>query len=92
MFWNRAFGWKPPSYAHLPLIMNADGTKLSKRQDDIRLDFFRSRGFYPEAITALLCLVGGGFVPSIDIQQKLQSLPELIKSVNHLQYIQYIVF
>jgi len=56
--------------------MNSDGTKLSKRQDDIRLEYFRNQGFYPEAIISLLCLVGGGF-PSNDIQQKLLSLDEL---------------
>lgn len=78
----KAFGWHPPRFAHLPLITNADGTKLSKRQDDIRLDYFRSQGFYPEAIIGLLCLVGGGFSSSIDIQQNLHSLPELAKSFN----------
>lgn len=56
--------------------MNADGTKLSKRQDDIRLEYFRSSGYYPEAIVALLSLVGGGF-PSADVQQTLYSLDEL---------------
>ncbi len=71
-------------FAHLPLIMNKDGTKLSKRQDDIRLDHFRSRDFYPESIISLLCLVGGGFSSSVDIQQNLHTLPELAKSVRDL--------
>jgi glutamyl-tRNA synthetase len=65
----------------LPLLLNSDGTKLSKRQDDIRLEYFRKQGFYPEAIIGLLCLVGGGFSSSIDIQQNLYSLSELAKSV-----------
>ncbi|XP_046441658.1 probable glutamate--tRNA ligase, mitochondrial [Daphnia pulex] len=77
-----AFGWTPPSFAHLPLILNPDGTKLSKRQDDIRLEYFRKQGFYPEAIIGLLCLVGGGFSPSIDIQKNLHSLSELAKAFN----------
>jgi len=72
----KAFKWTPPKFAHLPLIMNSDGTKLSKRQDDIRLEYFRTKGFFPEAIASLLCLVGGGF-PATDIQQKLSSLKEL---------------
>lgn len=63
--------------------MNSDGTKLSKRQDDIRLDFFRTQGFYPEAIVGLLSLVGGGFLSSIDIQQSLYSLTDLSKSVKN---------
>jgi glutamyl-tRNA synthetase len=61
--------------------LNPDGTKLSKRQDDIRLEYFRKQGFYPEAIIGLLCLVGGGFSPYIDIQQNLHSLSELAKAV-----------
>ena len=61
--------------------MNADGTKLSKRQDDIRLDYFRSKGFFPEAIIALLILIGGGFTPSLNIQQKVHPISVLGKSV-----------
>ena len=60
--------------------MNSDGTKLSKRQDDIRLEYFRSRGFYPEAIISLLCLAGGGF-PSAYIQQDLVNLDKLSELV-----------
>lgn len=66
--------------------MNSDGTKLSKRQDDIRLEYFRSKGYYPEAIIGLLCLVGGGF-PSADMQQKLftlDQLPQLVKLFSSL--------
>ena len=36
-----ALGWSPPSFAHLPLIMNADGTKLSKRQGDVHVESYR---------------------------------------------------
>ena len=77
----RAFGWKAPKFAHLPLIVNSDGTKLSKRQDDIRLEHFRSNGFYPEAVTSLLCLAGGGF-SSNDIQNQLVPISELSKMVS----------
>lgn len=38
---NRAFGWQPPTYAHLPLILNPDGTKLSKRHDHANVDYYR---------------------------------------------------
>lgn len=37
----RAFGWQPPQFGHLPLLVNADGTKLSKRQGDIGIKSFR---------------------------------------------------
>lgn len=60
--------------------MNANGTKLSKRQDDIRLEYFQKRGFYPESVISLLCLVGGGFQAS-DIQLNLLSLDQLAQLV-----------
>jgi glutamyl/glutaminyl-tRNA synthetase len=40
----RAFGWEPPHFAHLPLLCNPDGSKLSKRQGDAFVDFYRVRG------------------------------------------------
>ena len=39
-----ALGWDPPQFAHLPLIMNSDGTKLSKRQGDVHVENYR-QGF-----------------------------------------------
>lgn len=39
--WNSAFGWKPPEFAHLPLVLNPDGTKLSKRHDHANVDYYR---------------------------------------------------
>ncbi|KOB76231.1 Uncharacterized protein OBRU01_04972 [Operophtera brumata] len=40
----RAFGWTPPQFGHLPLIVNADGTKLSKRQSDVKVEDYRNKG------------------------------------------------
>ena len=40
-----ALGWDPPQFAHLPLIMNSDGTKLSKRQGDVHVENYR-QGFH----------------------------------------------
>ncbi|KAF2366699.1 Glutamate-tRNA ligase bacterial/mitochondrial [Trinorchestia longiramus] len=37
----QALGWSPPSYAHLPLLLNTDGSKLSKRQDNLRVEQLR---------------------------------------------------
>jgi len=53
--------WKPPEYAHLPLLLNSDKTKLSKRQEDLRIDSLREKGYYAEAIINFLALSGGGF-------------------------------
>lgn len=54
-------GWEPPRFWHLPLLLNKDGTKLSKRRDDIRVEKIREQGFSPEAVLNLLVLAGGGF-------------------------------
>ena len=56
-----AFGWKPPQFGHLPLVMNADGTKLSKRQGDVHLEEYMANGYYPDAISNFITLSGGGF-------------------------------
>lgn len=53
-----AFGLTPPVYGHLPLILNSDGSKLSKRADDIRLDNMRKQGYLPETIVNYLARMG----------------------------------
>ena len=55
-----AFGWQAPRYAHLPLMCNADGSKISKRQNDADVMSYRARGYVPEAVLAYLATVGGG--------------------------------
>jgi len=54
----RAFGVPPPQYAHLPLILNPDGTKMSKRDRGASLASYQEEGFLPEAVTNYLCLLG----------------------------------
>ena len=41
----KAFGWTPPKFGHLPLIINSDGTKLSKRQGDVHVEHYRVDNF-----------------------------------------------
>lgn len=57
----RAFEWTPPLYGHLPLLLNADGTKLSKRQNDIRISHYRESGIFPLALINFIVNSGGGF-------------------------------
>ncbi|XP_073948559.1 putative glutamate--tRNA ligase, mitochondrial isoform X2 [Choristoneura fumiferana] len=73
----RAFGWKPPLFGHLPLIVNADGTKLSKRQKDVKVEDYRLKGVFPLALVNYITLAGGGFdhVPGAGIM--LKSMDEL---------------
>lgn len=57
----RALGWTPPQFGHLPLIMNPDGSKLSKRQNDIKLEYYRNKGIFPQALINYVTQAGGGF-------------------------------
>ena len=54
----RAFGWEPPAMAHVPLLRNADKTKISKRKNPTSLLWYRSQGFLPEALLNFLALQG----------------------------------
>ena len=54
----RAFGVPPPHYAHIPLILNADGSKMSKRDCGASLTTYLDEGFLPEAVNNYLCLLG----------------------------------
>jgi len=54
----RAFGVEPPKYAHIPLILNADGSKMSKRDRGASLTTYGDEGFLPEAVNNYLCLLG----------------------------------
>ena len=53
-----AFGWEPPAFAHLPMILGPDRSKLSKRHGDTSVLEFRERGFLPEALFNFLALLG----------------------------------
>ncbi len=54
----RAFGVEPPKYAHIPLILNIDGTKMSKRDKGASLASYQEDGFLAEALNNYLCLLG----------------------------------
>ena len=41
----RAFGWEPPVFAHLPLLLNPDRSKLSKRQGDVAVEDYKKKGY-----------------------------------------------
>jgi glutamyl-tRNA synthetase len=54
----RAFGVEPPKYAHIPLILNIDGTKMSKRDKGASLMTYVEEGYLPAALVNYLCLLG----------------------------------
>jgi glutamyl-tRNA synthetase len=53
-----AFGWDPPVFCHLPLLRNADRSKISKRKNPVSLNYYRRAGFLPEALLNYLALMG----------------------------------
>ncbi|KAM9583743.1 nondiscriminating glutamyl-tRNA synthetase EARS2, mitochondrial [Trichechus inunguis] len=70
----QALGWQPPHFAHLPLLLNRDGSKLSKRQGDIFVEHFSTAGFLPDALLDIITNCGSGFAEN----QMGRTLPELI--------------
>ncbi len=53
-----AFGAKPPLYAHIPLILNPNGSKMSKRDKGASIADYKEQGYLPEALRNYLCLLG----------------------------------
>ena len=54
----KAFEWKMPEFAHIPLILNPDKSKLSKRQGDVAVEDYRAKGYLPEAMINFIVLLG----------------------------------
>ncbi len=72
----RAFGWENamPKFAHLPLLLNPDRSKLSKRQGDVAVENFRDKGYLPDALINFVALLGWN--PSAT--EEIYSMDELI--------------
>jgi len=72
----KAFGWEPPIFAHLPLILNPDCSKLSKRQGDVAVEDYISKGYDKEELINFVAFLGwnpGG-------TKEIYSMPELIEA------------
>ncbi|MCA9756520.1 MAG: glutamate--tRNA ligase [Candidatus Eisenbacteria bacterium] len=54
----RYLGFEPPRLAHLPLLLNSDRSKLSKRQGDVAVEDYRDKSFYPEALLNFVAFLG----------------------------------
>ena len=53
-----SFEWERPIFAHLPLLLNPDRSKLSKRQGDVAVEDYRDKGFLKEALINFVALLG----------------------------------
>lgn len=54
----KMFNWDIPAFAHLPLLLNADRSKLSKRQGDVAVEDYRDKGILPQALVNFVALLG----------------------------------
>ncbi len=69
------FGWEIPMFAHLPLLLNPDKSKLSKRQGDVAVEDYIKKGYLKEAIINFVALLGWN--PGEGSTQEIFSLEEL---------------
>jgi glutamyl-tRNA synthetase len=72
----RAFGYDPPQYAHMSLIVAANRAKLSKRRGAISILEYREMGYLPEALFNFLVLMGW----SLDDKTEIMSRPQMIEN------------
>jgi len=71
----RALGYDVPRFAHLPLILNADRSKMSKRKTQTAVDAYIKEGFIQEALVNYLALLGW----STGTEEEVLSLDELVE-------------
>ena len=95
----KAFGAEPPKYAHIPLILNSDGSKMSKRDEGASLMAYPEMGYLPEALINQLVLLGwtpGDNKEIVSVEEIIRSfdLPQVHRSnarfdMNKLKSINY---
>lgn len=73
----RALGWDVPKMAHVPLILNKDKSKLSKRQGDVAVEDYLKKGYLKEALINFIALLGWN--PGEGEEQEFFTMDELIK-------------
>lgn len=71
----RFFGWRLPIFAHLPLLLNPDKSKLSKRQGDVAVEDYRQKGYLKEALVNFVAFLGW----NPGDEREVFSLEELVK-------------
>ncbi len=74
-----AFGWTPPTFMHMPLLLGKDGKKLSKRRNPTSIFFYRDSGYLPEALLNFLTLMGY----SMPGDKEIYSFEEIIREFDH---------
>jgi len=79
----QAFKWSIPEFAHVPLLLNPDHSKLSKRQGDVAVEDYLAQGYLPQTLINFLALLGW----NPGTEQEVFSLKQLIKefSIKRIQ-------
>ena len=54
----QSLGWSPPEFGHLPLLLNSDKSKLSKRKNDVSVESYIKKGYTKESLINFLSLLG----------------------------------
>jgi glutamyl-tRNA synthetase len=73
-----AFGWEAPKFAHLPLLLNDDKSKLSKRNGSVSVEEFRANGYFKDAFVNFVALLGW----NQSGEQEIYTMEELISGFN----------
>ena len=82
-----AFGWKPPTYAHVGLLQDGDNQKLSKRIGSDSIGSYRQSGIFPETLVNFLALLGwshkltSDFLRMQDLIQNVGAAPPRLRRV-----------
>ena len=71
----KAFGWQEPNWYHMPLLRNADKTKISKRKNPVSLNYYRQEGYLKEGMLNFLALMGW----SMEGEKEIFTLDEMVK-------------
>lgn len=75
-----AFGWEIPNMAHVPLLLNTDKSKLSKRQGDVAVEDFIKKGYLKEALINFVALLGWHPSEKDGVSKEIFSMKELIEN------------
>ncbi|KAI1094597.1 hypothetical protein F5B19DRAFT_443958 [Rostrohypoxylon terebratum] len=78
----RAFGWEVPVFAHVGLLMDKQGQKLSKRKGDVDIDSWRDGGYLPIALLNYVLLLGWSTGKGVEGESQLMDMQEMISKFN----------
>lgn len=72
----KAFGWDEPKWYHMPLLRNADKTKISKRKNPVSLNYYKEEGYLKEGLLNFLALMGW----SLGGEKEIFTLEEMVEN------------